>query len=48
LKELQSWVDVCRRATQRGVSVWVYINNHYAGHAPTTVADFLKLWDKPK
>ena len=47
-KELRSWVDVCHQATHRGVSVWIYINNHYAGHAPKTVADFLTLWDKPK
>jgi uncharacterized protein YecE (DUF72 family) len=45
-KELRSWVDVCEQATRRGVSVWVYINNHYAGHAPATIAKFLKLWDK--
>jgi uncharacterized protein YecE (DUF72 family) len=45
-KDLRSWVDVCHQATHRGVSVWVYINNHYAGHAPATVAQFLKLWDK--
>lgn len=44
-KELRSWVDVCQQATHRGVSVWVYINNHYAGHAPATVAQFLKLWN---
>jgi uncharacterized protein YecE (DUF72 family) len=47
-KELHSWVDVCQQITKRGASVYVYVNNHYSGHAPKTVADFLKLWDAEK
>jgi uncharacterized protein YecE (DUF72 family) len=43
-RDLRSWVDVCERTTRRGVSTYVYVNNHYAGHAPATVASFLKLW----
>jgi len=45
-KELHSWVDVCERAVHRGVIVFIYVNNHYAGFAPGTVADFVKLWNK--
>jgi uncharacterized protein YecE (DUF72 family) len=45
-KELRSWVDVCQQITKRGSDVFVYVNNHYSGHAPKTVADFLKLWTK--
>jgi uncharacterized protein YecE (DUF72 family) len=45
-KELRRWVDVCERTTRRGVSTFVYVNNHYAGFAPATVASFLKLWEK--
>jgi uncharacterized protein YecE (DUF72 family) len=44
-KELHSWVDVCHASVKRGVSTYVYVNNHYAGHAPATVAQFLKLWE---
>jgi uncharacterized protein YecE (DUF72 family) len=44
--ELHSWVDVCQQITERGANVYVYVNNHYSGHAPATVAEFLKLWDK--
>jgi uncharacterized protein YecE (DUF72 family) len=44
-KELHSWVDVCQQISRRGAKVYVYVNNHYSGHAPKTVADFLKLWD---
>ncbi|MFZ3217258.1 MAG: DUF72 domain-containing protein [Candidatus Acidiferrales bacterium] len=43
-KELRSWVEVCEKTVRRGVSTYVYVNNHYAGHAPATVAQFLKLW----
>jgi uncharacterized protein YecE (DUF72 family) len=43
-KELWSWVDVCEKTVRRGVSTFVYINNHFAGHAPATVEQFLKLW----
>ncbi len=43
-KELRSWVDVCERTTRRGVSTFVYVNNHFAGHAPATVESFRKLW----
>lgn len=43
-KELMSWVNVCRRTIRRGVSTFVYVNNHYAGFAPATVEQFEKLW----
>jgi uncharacterized protein YecE (DUF72 family) len=45
-KELRRWVDVCEQTVKRGVSTFVYVNNHYAGHAPATVGQFLKLWNE--
>jgi uncharacterized protein YecE (DUF72 family) len=42
--ELRSWVDLCHSTVRRGVPTFVYVNNHYAGHAPATVAQFLQLW----
>jgi uncharacterized protein YecE (DUF72 family) len=45
-KELRSWVDVCQQSIKRAVSTFVYANNHYAGHSPATVAQFLKLWNE--
>ncbi len=42
--ELMSWVNVCQRAVRRGVSTYVYVNNHYAGFASATVEQFQKLW----
>jgi len=43
-RELMSWVNVCQRTIRRGVSTYVYVNNHYAGFAPATVEQFEKLW----
>ena len=42
-RELMSWVNVCQRTTQRGVTTYVYINNHFSGYAPATVEQFQKL-----
>ena len=42
--ELMSRVNVCQRATRRGVSTYVYVNNHYAGFPPATVERVEKLW----
>jgi uncharacterized protein YecE (DUF72 family) len=43
--ELRNWVDVCEKTTKRGANTFVYINNHFSGHAPATVQEFLKLWN---
>jgi uncharacterized protein YecE (DUF72 family) len=43
--ELQGWVSFCQQTVRRGISTYVYVNNHYSGHAPATVAQFLELWD---
>jgi uncharacterized protein YecE (DUF72 family) len=43
--ELSSWVDYCYQIRQRGVLIYAYANNHYAGHGPATIAQFRKLWD---
>jgi hypothetical protein len=44
-RELRSWVDYLL-IMKRGVSVFTYINNHYAGYGPATAEQFLKAWDK--
>jgi uncharacterized protein YecE (DUF72 family) len=44
-RELRNWVDVCEKTTKRGANTFVYINNHFSGHAPATVQEFLKLWN---
>jgi uncharacterized protein YecE (DUF72 family) len=42
--ELTSWVDYCHQIRKRGVTIYAYANNHYAGHAPATIEQFRILW----
>jgi len=44
--ELTEWANVCWKISGRGVPIFAYANNHYAGHAPATVRMFLELWKK--
>ena len=43
--QLKSWVDYLQPIKKRGITIFAYANNHYAGHGPATVAQFLKLWN---
>ena len=43
--EIRSWVDFCYETVRRGIKVFGYANNHYAGHAPATIRQFLDLWN---
>ena len=42
--ELSRWVDFCYQVMKRGVLVYAYANNHYAGHGPATIEQFRNLW----
>jgi uncharacterized protein YecE (DUF72 family) len=42
--ELRGWVDYCYPIIKRGVLVYAYANNHFAGHAPATIEQFRRLW----
>jgi uncharacterized protein YecE (DUF72 family) len=41
--DLQTWVDVCQKIQKRGITQYVYANNHYSGFAPATVELFRSL-----
>jgi len=41
--DLQTWVDVCEKIQKRGITQYVYTNNHYSGFAPATVELFRSL-----
>ena len=43
--QLKSWVDYLQPIKKRGVTIFAYANNHYAGHGPATVAQFLEMWN---
>jgi uncharacterized protein YecE (DUF72 family) len=42
--ELSEWVEVCNKIAGRGVSIFAFANNHYAGNGPATVREFEALW----
>jgi uncharacterized protein YecE (DUF72 family) len=42
--QLSTWVDFCDQTTKRGVTIYAYANNHYAGFGPATVELFRNLW----
>jgi uncharacterized protein YecE (DUF72 family) len=42
--EMQEWVKYCTQVQRRGVTIYAFANNHYAGHGPGTVALFKKLY----
>lgn len=42
--ELREWVSVVYKINDRGIPVFAYANNHYAGHAPASVELFRELW----
>ena len=43
--ELSEWAKVCYQVKSRGVTIFAYANNHYAGHGPATVRLFQELWN---
>jgi hypothetical protein len=38
-------VDYCYQTTRRGVLVYAYANNHYAGYAPKMIDQFRTIWN---
>jgi uncharacterized protein YecE (DUF72 family) len=42
-RELKEWVGYTQQIIRRGVPVYIYVNNHFAGHAPATVRLFQDL-----
>ena len=44
--ELTEWANVCWKISARGIPIFAYANNHYAGHAPATVRLFQEIWEK--
>ncbi len=44
--ELTEWANVCWKISGRGVPIFAYANNHYAGHAPATIRLFEQIWEQ--
>jgi len=43
-EELTTWVDFCYLISKRGVLIYAYANNHFAGHGPATIEMFRSIW----
>jgi uncharacterized protein YecE (DUF72 family) len=42
--QLSGWGDVCQQIQKRGITIYAYADNHYAGHGPATIELFRNLW----
>ena len=45
-KELDHWAGVIADLVDKGVTIWGFANNHYAGHSPATVRDLMARLEK--
>jgi uncharacterized protein YecE (DUF72 family) len=45
-EELREWVRVLKQLQKRGLRIFGFINNHYAGFAPESVELFNELWEE--
>ncbi len=45
-REMRAWVPAVRRLLGRRIDLFGYFNNHYAGHAPGSIALFESVWDE--
>jgi uncharacterized protein YecE (DUF72 family) len=43
--EMQEWVKYCHQIQRRGVTIYAFANNHYAGFGPATVELFQQLFN---
>jgi len=42
-RELEEWSGVVDALLSRGLKVYTYVNNHFAGHSPETIRQFLEM-----
>jgi uncharacterized protein YecE (DUF72 family) len=42
--EMERWVDALAKILERNIEVFGYFNNHYAGHAPGSIALLREVW----
>ncbi|HKW89282.1 MAG TPA: DUF72 domain-containing protein [Candidatus Acidoferrales bacterium] len=53
-RDLEEWIEICRRILQLRIEIFGFANNHYAGYAPASIEQFrnllkrFKLYDPPK
>jgi uncharacterized protein YecE (DUF72 family) len=45
-RELTDWAERVRRFLDDGIDVWGYFNNHFAGHSPASLRQFVEILDR--
>jgi len=45
-EEMEMWIPVIRQLLKRGIRVFGYFNNHYAGFAPASIKLFNEVWER--
>jgi len=45
-RALSEWAKACKLVQRRGVSIFAYANNHFAGFAPATIRQFAEIFGK--
>ena len=45
-KELTDWGERVRQFLDDGIDVWGYFNNHFAGHSPASLRQFVQILDQ--
>jgi uncharacterized protein YecE (DUF72 family) len=43
--DLNNWVEVLKKVSERRIQILAFANNHYAGFGPGTLEEFQKLWN---
>jgi hypothetical protein len=43
-EDMRTWVDCCYQIKKRGILIYAYANNHFAGYGPATIEQFRDLW----
>lgn len=45
-REMEIWTPQIHRLLEQRLKVYAYFNNHYAGHAPGSIALFRQVWER--
>ena len=45
-KELTAWAERVRRFLDDGIEVYGYFNNHFAGHSPASLRQFVEIFSQ--
>lgn len=44
--EIEEWIPAIEKLLKRGLTIYAYFNNHYAGFGPASVRAFSEMWER--